>query len=543
MRPGSRSLCWLARIIWGAGLVFVAVLAVQAHERISTEITWSREISRVMDRRCLSCHHQGGMAFDLTAYERARPWAKAIKDEVLNRRMPPWGAVKGFADYAQDSALTQEEVNLIAEWVEGGAPAGEARELPEFTWESRRPAAPPRVDAEIRVEKNLTALTKDQRVVGIRPLDIAGDTSLRVVARRPDGSVEPLIWFDGFRPQFNHDYFFRRPLHLPAGSNIQLSSSGTIALLTAQNPAERRRPPREDHGVHTAPLSEIDGTVELTPEKLEELLKSGESPGLFVCPMDPDVRSDRPGACSRCGMKLVLGIPKRLEYAVDLETNPKAIQAGKDVELSFDVREPETDEPLYHFQLVHTKLLHLFVVGDDLEYFLHEHPVFGPDGVFRFKTRFPKPGSYRVLADFYPQGGAPQLAAKTVLVSEKHADLTLRSASLRPGMSPKTAANLEVELVTEPAQPIAGLKTLMFFRLKPAEGLEQYLGAWGHMLAASADMVDLIHNHPFLAYQQDGRVQFNMIFPRPGMYRVWVQFQRQGVVNTASFDIPVEELK
>jgi hypothetical protein len=83
----------------------------------------------------------------------------------------------------------------------------------------------------------------------------------------------------------------------------------------------------------------------------------------------------------------------------------------------------------------------------------------------------------------------------------------------------------------------------MFFRLKPAEGLEQYLGAWGHMLAASADMVDLIHNHPFLAYQEDGQVQFNMIFPRPGIYRVWVQFQRQGVVNTASFDIPVEELR
>ena len=63
------------------------------------------------------------------------------------------------------------------------------------------------------------------------------------------------------------------------------------------------------------------------------------------------------------------------------------------------------------------------------------------------------------------------------------------------------------------------------------------------MLAVSEDMVDLIHNHPFLAYQQDGRVQFNMIFPRPGTYRVWVQFQRKGVVNTAVFDVPVVELR
>jgi hypothetical protein len=242
-------------------------------------------------------------------------------------------------------------------------------------------------------------------------------------------------------------------------------------------------------------------------------------------------------------MKLVLGIPKRLEYAVELETTPQAIHVGKDVELSFDIREPDTDEPLYHFQQVHTKLLHMFIVSDDLKYFLHEHPVFGPDGIFRFTTRFPKAASYRVIADFYPQGGAPQLAAKTVLVSEEPTDLTLRPATLRPDTGPRKTESLEVELTTEPARPIAGLKTLLFFRLTPAEGLEQYLGAWGHMLAASADMVDLIHNHPFLAYQEDGQVQFNMIFPRPGIYRVWVQFQRQGVVNTASFDIPVEELR
>ncbi len=529
---------------WGGiGLSFITLLAVQAHELISTEITWNREISRIMDRRCLSCHHPGGMAFDLTIYQKARPWAKAIKDEVLNRRMPPFGAVKGFGNYSGDGALTQEEVTLIAEWVEGGAPEGEARELPEFTWQGRVAPPPPQIDGEIRVEKNLTALVKDAKVIGIRPLDVAEDSSLRAAARRPDGSVEPLIWFDGFRPQFKHDYFFRQPLDLPAGSKIQINSPGVIALLTANNPSPRQRPPREEHGVHSAPPAEIDGTVELTPEQVAELLKSGESAGLFVCPMDPDVRSDRPGACSRCGMSLVLGIPKRLEYAVELETSPRAIQVGKDVDLSFDIREPDTEEPLYHFQLVHEKLLHMFIVSDDLEYFLHEHPVFGADGTFRFRTRFPRAGLYRVIADFYPQGGAPQLAVNTVLVSEKPGDLTLQPISLTPDMSPRTAENVKIELATEPAQPIAGLKTLMFFRLTPDEGWEQFLGAWGHMLAASEDMVDLIHNHPFLSYPEDGRVQFNMIFPRPGTYRVWVQFQRQGVVNTAHFDVPVEELK
>jgi hypothetical protein len=101
---------------------------------------------------------------------------------------------------------------------------------------------------------------------------------------------------------------------------------------------------------------------------------------------------------------------------------------------------------------------------------------------------------------------------------------------------------MQVELTMEPKEPIAGLKTMLFFRLKPGEGLEKYLGAWGHMLAASDDLIDLLHTHPFLA---DGgpQIQFNVIFPRARTYRLWVQFQRNGVVNTAAFTIPVAVLK
>jgi hypothetical protein len=108
--------------------------------------------------------------------------------------------------------------------------------------------------------------------------------------------------------------------------------------------------------------------------------------------------------------------------------------------------------------------------------------------------------------------------------------------------STKDSKNLQVELTTDPPQAIAGMKTQLHFRIKPGDGFEKYLGAWGHMLAASEDLIDLIHTHPFIA---DGgpEVQFNLTFPRPTNYRVWVQFQRNGVVNTAHFDIPVEELK
>ena len=74
--------------------------------------------------------------------------------------------------------------------------------------------------------------------------------------------------------------------------------------------------------------------------------------------------------------------------------------------------------------------------------------------------------------------------------------------------------------------------------VNPGDGLEKYLGAWGHMLAASDDLIDMIHTHPLIA---DGspELQFSLVFPRARMYRIWVQFQRADVVNTVSFDIPV----
>jgi hypothetical protein len=105
-------------------------------------------------------------------------------------------------------------------------------------------------------------------------------------------------------------------------------------------------------------------------------------------------------------------------------------------------------------------------------------------------------------------------------------------------LAPQQAENVRVSLRLDPEQPMAGKKTMLFFELDPSDGLEQYLGAWGHLLAASSDLIDLVHQHP--AWEERARnVQFNLIFPRPGIYRIWVQFQRKGVVNTAAFNVPV----
>src|ERR671939_423700 len=92
-----------------------------AHEPITTKLTWSAEISRIVYRRCAGCHRDRGSApMALTEYDAVRPWAKAMRDEVVSRRMPPWGAVKGFGEFRNDVSLTQDEIMRIAQWVEGG---------------------------------------------------------------------------------------------------------------------------------------------------------------------------------------------------------------------------------------------------------------------------------------------------------------------------------------------------------------------------------------------------------------------------------------
>jgi hypothetical protein len=265
----------------------------------------------------------------------------------------------------------------------------------------------------------------------------------------------------------------------------------------------------------------------------------------FICPMDKDVRSKVPGKCPICGMTLVAGLPDPHEFPVRITSAPKIPKPGEETLLTFRVEDPATGKTVHDFEIMHEKLFHEFLISQDMRFFQHVHPSMQNDGTFNLDVKFPHPGLYRTLSDFYPKGATPQLIANTLFVAG--AGMKMTPAKLTADLAPNKTENLEVSLTTEPAQPIAGMKTLMFFRLTPNEGIEPYIGAMGHMLAASSDLIDLIHTHPFLVSDPEGgavkQIQFNLIFPREGIYRVWVQFQRKGVVNTAVFNIPVTVLK
>ena len=217
-----------------AGFIALASIA-QAHD-ISSQVTWSREISRLLARHCTSCHHDGGSAFSLAAYAPAQAHAQEILKDVLDRQMPPFGAIKGFGELRDDRSLTQEQIALFVNWVQGGAPQGDPAFAPKTP--PHAPAAKPGPKFDKPEPKSgaewiagTQPLGAAKTFIGIRPESLHGD-SIRVIAALPDGTEEPLIWFYYYSPKFAHTYFFRKPLRLPAGTKIITSIPGaTVALI------------------------------------------------------------------------------------------------------------------------------------------------------------------------------------------------------------------------------------------------------------------------------------------------------------------------
>jgi hypothetical protein len=203
-----------------------------AHTFYTTKITWSRDVSRIVYRNCVSCHHPGGSSFSLMTYKEARPWAESIKHQVLERRMPPWNAVKGFGEFANDHGLTQEDLEIVGEWVEGGCPEGDPSYMPPAPDFTGIPGAVKNDNAARFAVSGTGWIKHSVEVAGILPGAVPESGVLQVIALKPDGTIAPLLWIEKFNPDYNQAYYFREPLRFPAGTRIEVSPrQGSVSLL------------------------------------------------------------------------------------------------------------------------------------------------------------------------------------------------------------------------------------------------------------------------------------------------------------------------
>jgi hypothetical protein len=271
------------------------------------------------------------------------------------------------------------------------------------------------------------------------------------------------------------------------------------------------------------------------------------SPGqpVYWCPMHPDIRG-RPGdKCPQCGMMLVRAAPADYSaYVLDLETEPRALRPRQKARVRFFVRDPRTHAKVRRFEPVHERVFHLFIISQDLGYFAHVHPALHRDGSLDVDVELPEPGVYQLIADFLPSGGSPQLVQKSIVTAGYTGPL-VAPPQLAPDTADQIVSGTRVKL-TMP-EPIARREQLVTFDVQDAAtgaditDLEPYLGAVGHLLLVSDDLAIAMHSHPVaeISARSGPTVVFQMLFPRAGNYRMWVQFQRRGEVLTAPFTVPV----
>jgi len=93
--------------------------------------TYTRDVAPILYKNCTQCHRPGEIApMSLLTYEDARPWAKAIRDEVGEGHMPPWHADAPHGTFLNDRSLTQAEKDTIVKWASNGAPKGDPKDMP-----------------------------------------------------------------------------------------------------------------------------------------------------------------------------------------------------------------------------------------------------------------------------------------------------------------------------------------------------------------------------------------------------------------------------
>ncbi len=290
----------------------------------------------------------------------------------------------------------------------------------------------------------------------------------------------------------------------------------------------------------------------------------------YMCPIHSDYTADGPGICPRDGMTLVSSTPFDVrDYQLDFQTVPALPRAGETLTLLFKVSHPGTGEPVQDFARVHEQRYHLFVISQDMQHFEHIHPVQGSDGTWSIDVVLPRPGYYKVLSDFVPRGGTAQFIARPLVTAGYSGDLVAASARLVPDRDPtKTVGDLSATLSYAPATFVAGLYGHLNFYLtdastgRPVTDLQTYLGAFGHTLILSEDMVDYVHSHPIdltTGFDEESgpmlfmipmgvdpetlrggpEVTFDGLMPRAGRYRAFTQFRWRDEIHTFAFTFDV----
>ncbi|MBV9269153.1 MAG: cytochrome c [Acidobacteriaceae bacterium] len=121
---------WKTAGVW-ASLLAASVALAQTGAPDKRPLTFSHDVAPILYKHCVACHHPGDIApMSLMTYQDARPWAAAIRQAVVSRKMPPWLADPAVGQWSNDPRLSDAEIQTIRSWVEGPKLEGDPKDMP-----------------------------------------------------------------------------------------------------------------------------------------------------------------------------------------------------------------------------------------------------------------------------------------------------------------------------------------------------------------------------------------------------------------------------
>jgi hypothetical protein len=221
-------------------------------------------------------------------------------------------------------------------------------------------------------------------------------------------------------------------------------------------------------------------------------------------------------------------------------TETTSFTAGVTGTFRFHITGPD-GKPVTSFAIVNDRPLHLIVVRHDLTGFQHLHPSMAPDGTWSIGLTLPEPGTYRAYADFSTLD-----AKNTPVAAVLGVDLTVPGSngeSAAPLPEPSTVDKLDGLTVSYVGQLRTGVaEPLLFTVTVTANGrpvtLQPYLGVFGHLVVLRPTDLGYLHVHPEPTLA-DGAIKFWLAAPGTGIFRMFLNFQVDGAVHTASFTVAV----
>jgi hypothetical protein len=186
------------------------------------------------------------------------------------------------------------------------------------------------------------------------------------------------------------------------------------------------------------------------------------------------------------------------------------------------------------FEEGHGKELHFIAVSRDLHRYRHLHPVRDEDGTWFVGLSDLTPGAYRFFADFQPTGG-PALTLGVDATVPGDYQAPQRPAATVSDQVGAFSVSLAGDIVTAGESRV----TIRVRQDGVAAALEPYLGANGHLVAIREGDLAYLHVHPEDSRALVGEVPFALHAPSAGRYRLFFDFQVDGVVHTANFTVDV----